>query len=265
MATQSFGAPERNQTNNAEAFRKLHVPGNPLVLYNIWDAGSAKVVAASGARAIATSSWAVAKAHGFDDGEHIPFELAMENLKRIVSAVELPVSVDLEGGYGDEPERVAKNVSLAITSGAIGCNLEDSVPATGMLRDSKVQEDRIRASRKAAQATGVPFFINARCDLFFLKDGATHDEKLLAKLLDRVHAYAAAGADGLFVPGLATIPLIGELAKRSPIPVNILAGTKTSIQALADNGVARVSYGATPYADLTEVLKKAAQSIGERH
>jgi 2-methylisocitrate lyase-like PEP mutase family enzyme len=263
MATKASTVQGQNQSQKAEVFKKLHVPGKPVVLYNVWDAGSAKVVADSGAKAIATSSWAVAKANGFNDGEQFPFELAMQNLQRIVSAVDLPVSVDLESGYGEEPDKVTKNVSLAIAAGAIGCNFEDTVPATGDIRDTKVQEDRIRAVRKGAEATGVPFFINARCDLFFLKDKAPHDEKLLAKLLDRVLAYAAAGADGLFVPGLTAIPLIAELTKKSPVPVNILADANMSLQVLADNGVARVSYGATPYVEVLEALKRAASSIGD--
>jgi len=253
----------RNQSKSAETFRKLHVPGNPLVLYNIWDAGSAKVVADSGAKAIATSSWAVAKANGFNDGEQIPFDLAMQNLRRIVAAVDLPVTVDLESGYGEEPGTVAKNIRLAIDAGAVGCNLEDSFPATGKVRDNAAQLERIRAAREAAKDSNVNFFINARCDLFFQKDSASHDEKILAKVLERAEAYGAAGADGLFVPGLATISLISTLAKKSTIPVNILADETTSIRVLADNGVSRVSYGATPYAEALDVLKRAASSIGE--
>jgi 2-methylisocitrate lyase-like PEP mutase family enzyme len=253
----------RNQSRNAEVFRKLHVRGNPVVLYNIWDAGSAKVIADSGAKAIATSSWAVAKAHGFNDGEQLPYDLAMQNLRRIVEAVDLPVSVDLESGYSDEADKVAKNVALAIDAGAVGCNFEDSFPATGKVRDKATQVGRIRAVREAAKSLNVDIFINARCDFFFERDSAPHDEKLLEKVLERAEAYAAAGADGFFVPGLATIALISTLAKKSLIPLNILADAKTSIQVLADNGVARVSYGATPYIETTEALKKAAGSIGE--
>ena len=93
-----------------EAFRKLHVPGNPIILYNIWDAGSAQAVAKSGAKAIATSSWAVAKAHGFNDGEQFPYELAIQNLRQIVEAVELPVTFDLESGYGEDPKEVEKSI-----------------------------------------------------------------------------------------------------------------------------------------------------------
>ena len=107
---------KRNLVEKIQSFRKLHVPGKPIILYNIWDAGSAQAVAKSGAKAIATSSWAVAKAHGFEDGEQFPYELAIQNLRQIVEAVELPVTFDLESGYGKNPEEVGKSISFAIES-----------------------------------------------------------------------------------------------------------------------------------------------------
>lgn len=255
----TVGVGKQSQLKKAEAFRRLHIPGNPIVLYNVWDAGSAQAVANAGAEAIATSSWAVAKAHGFEDGERIPFELAIQNLRRIVGAVDLPVSVDLERGYGDGPDKVAESISLAIEAGAIGCNLEDSVPVTLEVRGIDAQVDRIRSARKIADSTGIPFFINARCDLFFYGgDSVPHDDELLAKVVDRAHAYARAGANGLFVPGLTTISLISQLAKKSPIPLNILVDSRASVQILADNGVSRISYGATPYAEMFGALERAA-------
>jgi len=259
MKANSEHVSTQKQLDKIEAFRQLHVPGAPIVLYNIWDAGSAQAVAKSGARAIATSSWAVAKAHGFEDGEHFPYNLAIQNLREIVDAVELPVTFDLESGYGEEPDKVGESISLAINAGAVGCNFEDSVPADGSIRDLATQVARIQGARRAADTASVPFFINARCDLFFQGDSVPHDEELLTKVVDRAHAYAEAGADGLFVPGLATISLISQLAKESPIPLNILANSSISLQVLADNGVARVSYGATPYIDALNVLEQAAR------
>ena len=135
------------QVNHAETFRALHVPGRPLVLFNIWDAGSAKAVAASGARAIATGSWSVAAANGFEDGERMPLDLVIANLQRIVGAVDLPVTIDLESGYGADPTAVGESVAQAILVGAIGCNLEDSLPADGSLRPTPDQAARIRAAR----------------------------------------------------------------------------------------------------------------------
>ena len=202
MLSERSEVSRETQLKNAEAFRRLHTPGNPLVLYNVWDAGSAKVIANSGTKAIATSSWAVAKAHGFDDGEQIPIELVMENLRRIVGAVDLPVSVDLESGYGDELDNVARSIFLAIEAGAIGCNLEDRIASTGSVRDSIAQSKRIGSARQAAEAVRVPFFINARCDLFFQGDSVPHNLELVEKVVERAHLYKDAGADGLFVPGL---------------------------------------------------------------
>src|SRR5437016_391588 len=123
-----------NQARKAEQFRALHIPGKPLILFNIWDAGSAKAVANGGAKALATSSWSVANANGFSDGEQTPLNFAIENLRRIVVATDLPLTADLESGYGDSPEVVGETVRLAIEAGAIGCNLEDSFPANGELR-----------------------------------------------------------------------------------------------------------------------------------
>ena len=142
-------------------------PGKPLVLFNIWDAGGAKAVAKGGAKAIATGSWSVANANGFADGERIPLALAIDNLRRIVGATDLPVTIDLESGYGDTADAVGETIRLAIDAGAVGCNLEDSFPANGKLRETVDQSDRIRRVRQIADATGVRFFINARTDVFF--------------------------------------------------------------------------------------------------
>lgn len=245
----------------AAAFKKLHVPGRPLVLFNIWDAGSAKAVEASGAKAIATSSWAVARAYGFQDGEHIPLTLALENLRRIVHATELPVTVDLESGYGGKPELVGKAVALAIEAGAVGCNLEDSFPSDGRLRKAEDQSRRIRAAREAASASRGGFFINARADVFYQKPAKKHDDAMVSEAIDRAHVYAEAGADCLFVPGLVNLDLIARLAKKSPLPVNVLDedGSLRSA-ALAARGVARVSYGALPYARAMEMLEEAARA-----
>src|SRR5947207_1597957 len=151
-----------DQTRKAEHFRALHIPGKPLVLFNIWDAGSAKSVAAAGAKAIAPSSWSVANANGFSDGEQIALAFAIENLRRIVGATDLPVTIDLESGYGDTPEGTAETIALAIEAGAVGCNLEDSFPANGQLRETVRKCPRIRSARHTADAAGIRFFINAR-------------------------------------------------------------------------------------------------------
>lgn len=199
-----------DQARKAEQFRALHIPRKPFILFNIWDAGGAKAVVSGGAKAIATGSWSVANANGFADGERIPLALAIDNLRRIAGATQLPVTVDLESGYGDAPEVVAETIALAIDAGAVGCNLEDSFPANGKLRETVDHANRIRRARQAADAANIRFFINTRTDIFFQQPPEQHDDVMVAEAIDRAHAYAKAGADGLFAPGLADIALIAR-------------------------------------------------------
>ncbi len=250
-----------DQVQKAERFRALHIPGKPVVLFNVWDAGSATAVTASGAKAIATGSWSVANANGFADGEKIPRELAIENLRRIVGATGLPVSFDLESGYGDAPEAVAETISLAIDAGAVGGNFEDSFPANGKLRDTVDQVARIRRARQMAGGTGVRFFINARTDVFFQRAAEQHDEVMLSDAIARACAYAEAGADGFFAPGLVNITLIERLVEASPLPLNIMVSDTTPpLSALAQYGVARVSHGPRPYLIAMKALEEAARA-----
>ena len=249
------------QVQKAKRFRKLHVPGEPLVLFNIWDPGSAKAVAEAGAMALATSSWAVAEASGYSDGEHTPLTFAIDNLRRITEATELPVTMDLESGYGDTPSKVGETIALAIKAGAIGCNLEDSFAENGSLRETKHQVDRIRHARQKADETDISFFINARTDVCFQVSQDEHDASLVAKAVERAQAYAGAGADGLFVPGLADLALIAELTKASPLPVNIMVSQGANISALARRGVARVSFGTDPYVVTMNALQEAARKV----
>lgn len=249
------------QTRKAEQFRGLHIPGRPLVLFNIWDAGSAKAVANTGAKAIATSSWSVADANGFADGEHVPLVFAIDNLSRIVAATDLPVTIDLETGYGDSSEAIDETIRLAIDAGAVGCNLEDSFTANGTLRETSDQADRIRHARQAADAADIRFFINARTDIFFQRADEQHTDAMVFEAIERARAYADAGADGLFTPGLTDIAFIARLAQASPVPLNIMVGDATPpLRILAENGVARVSHGPGPYILAMKTLKEAARS-----
>jgi methylisocitrate lyase len=249
------------QAAKAETFRSLHVAGRPLVLFNIWDVGSAKAVASAGARALATGSWSVAAAQGFADGECLPLDLAIDNLARIVRASDLPVTVDLESGYGESAAEVAQNVARAVAVGVVGCNLEDSFPRNGSLRDVGEQAERIAAARRVAGGAGTAMFINARTDVFFQKPAQAHDEAMVGAALARARTFAKAGADGLFVPGVIDETLIGRLAEGSPLPVNIMveAGTP-SLSRLAELGVARVSHGPGPYLAMMKLLGEAARA-----
>ena len=252
----------QKQWERAAAFKALHVPGRPLILFNIWDAGSAKAVAAGGAKALATGSWSVAAANGFPDGERIPLDLCIANLRRIVDAVDLPVTLDLESGYGADPAAVGEAFARVVQAGAIGCNIEDSFPENGSLREAADQAARLRAARAAADGLGVPAFLNARTDVFFQAGPDRHDEGMVAAALERGRAYADAGADGLFVPGVVSERLIGLLVEGSPLPVNIMAGAATPPAArLAELGVARISHGPGPYRQAMRALEEAARAV----
>jgi len=250
-----------NLIAKAEQFHALHVPGRPLVLFNAWDAGSAKAVAAGGASAIATGSWSVAAANGYADGEKMPFDFALANLARIVGAVDLPVTIDLESGYGKLPDEVAATALRAIQAGAIGCNLEDSYPDDGSLRPTEEMAHRIGAVRALAAGLELPFFINARTDIFLRSAPQTHTPAMLDEAIARSHFYARAGASGFFVPGLATPALIAQLVDESPLPLNIMVTDSTpTLQQMAELGVARVSHGPRPYLQMMKALEQAARA-----
>src|SRR5262245_37304419 len=185
LASGTGGSAMTDQKQKAERFRALHVPGKPLVLFNVWDASSAKTVVAGGAKAVATSSWSVANANGFGDGEQVPLAMAIDNLYRIVSATDLPVTIDLESGYGDAPEAVGETIHLAIEAGAVGCNLEDSIPSTGIIREVADQCNRIRCARQTADTAKIRFFLNARTDVFFQKSAEQHDSTMVAMAIER--------------------------------------------------------------------------------
>lgn len=250
------------QVNKAKRFQALHAKGKPVVLFNIWDPGSAGAVADAGAEAIATGSWPVAAAHGYPDGEIIPLDMALENARRIVAAVELPVSIDLEGCYGVAANVIAETVAAALATGAIGFNFEDQVVGGDGLHAIEDQVPRIAAARSAADAANVPAFINARTDLFLKTPITGHDQSMLDAALMRARAYEQAGASGFFAPGLADEKLIEMLCAGTSLPVNILARPGgPEKHRLAELGVARISHGPGPYrqmmADLTEAAKKA--------
>jgi methylisocitrate lyase len=180
----------------------------------------------------------------------------------MVGATDLPVTIDLESGYGDTPEAVGETIRLAIEAGAVGSNLEDSFPANGKLRDPAGQCDRIRRARQTAIAAKIHFFLNARTDVFFQTSAEHHDSAMFAVAVERARAYADAGADGLFAPGLADMSLIAQLAKASPLPLNIMIGDATpTLCALAEDGVARVSYGPRPYLMAMKPLEDAARAV----
>lgn len=253
-----------SQKERAEQFARLHVPGDPIILFNIWDAGSAKAVADAGAKAIATGSWSVAAAHGLFDAEALPMNLALENIARICAAVDLPVTLDFEGGYATDLGRLRANIEKVIDTGAVGINFEDQIIRGEGLHSVEEQSERIATIREAANDRGIPLFINARTDVFLKNAAPTHAEHF-DEAVTRAAAYAKAGASGIFAPGLKDPELIRTLCERSSLPVNIMVMADTpSNTEMANLGVARISYGPGPYREMIEHLKSLAHDALNR-
>jgi 2-methylisocitrate lyase-like PEP mutase family enzyme len=245
-------------TDKARNFADLHVPGDPLILFNIWDAGSARAVERAGAKAIATGSVSVAGAFGYEDGEDLPLELALSNAERIVEAVDLPVTIDFEGGYAVEPDEAAANVARLAETGSIGCNFEDQVVGGEGMHSIELQARRIAAVRAKV---GDDFFINARTDLFLQARPADHDDALAVAAIERASAYADAGASGFFIPGLTDLTLVERIVAASSLPVNAMTwpGAPTRDQ-WAKVGIARISYGPGPFRQMQKWLEETARA-----
>jgi 2-methylisocitrate lyase-like PEP mutase family enzyme len=235
------------------------MPGDPLILYNAWDAGSARVIAGAGAKAIATGSASVAAAQGYHDAEALPLELALANAERVVAAVDLPVSIDFEGAYAVAPDGVAANMARLAATGAIGCNFEDQVVGGEGLHPTGFQAERIAAMRAAV---GPDFFINARTDIFLKAKPDAHDAAMVDAALARARAYAEAGASGFFVPLLSDLRLLARLCAASPLPVNFMAypGAPPAAE-VAAAGVARISHGPFPWKQAMKALAEAARAV----
>lgn len=250
-----------SQREKVEKLHQLHVKGDPLILFNIWDAGSAKAVAEAGAKAIATGSHSVAAANGFGDGERLSLDLALANLERIIASVDLPVTFDFEGGYATDIAGLQKNVTRVIDAGAVGINFEDQVVGGDGLYSIEDQSERIKAIRDAAESKLIRLFINARTDVFLKTYPAVHTDKQVDEVLKRAAAYADVGASGVFAPGLRDPKLIEKLCKSSPLPLNIMVLPDTpSNKEMAELGVARISYGPGPYRQMMEALTEAGRT-----
>ncbi len=239
-----------------ETFAALHVPGDPVVLYNIWDVGSAHAVVAAGAKALATGSHPVADANGFEDGQHVPIDFALANARRIVEAVELPLTVDFEGAYSIEPEQCGRNVAELARTGAVGCNFEDQVIGGEGVHPLDLQVRRIEAIRRAV---GDAFFINARTDLFLKVE--QRDDALVDQVIERGKAFADAGASGFFVPRLADPRHVERVVGEVSLPLNLIAFPGAPPKAdWAAAGVARISHGPFPHRALMVQLTEAARA-----
>lgn len=251
-----------SQKDKASAFGALHQKGNPVIIYNIWDAGTAKAVADAGAKALGTGSWSVAAAQGYADGENLPMEVLIATAKSITTAVDLPFTVDFEGGYAEDPAQLARNVSKVIDAGAVGINFEDQIVGGSGIYAVEKQAERIRAIRAMAEGRDMPFFINARTDLFLQEGDRAKHAGLLDEAIARAKAYAEAGASGFFAPGLADDGLIARLCEAVALPVNIMMmGGVSAPKRLGELGVGRVSYGPGPYRAMMAKLKEDAAAV----
>ena len=245
-----------NARDKYERFAALHVPGDPVVLYNIWDVGSARAVVAAGAQALATGSHPVADAAGFADGQGVPLDFALANARRIADAVELPLTVDFEGAYSTDPEEGGRNVARLAETGAVGCNFEDQVIGGEGVHPLDLQCRRITAIRTAV---GSAFFINARTDLFLKV--SEHDDALVGQVIERGKAFADAGASGFFVPRLADLRQAERVVREVPLPLNLIAFPGApSKKEWAGAGVARISHGPFPHRALMKQLEEAARA-----
>jgi 2-methylisocitrate lyase-like PEP mutase family enzyme len=240
-------------------FRQLHQGPPILVLPNAWDVASAKIFSALGFPAIATTSSGIANCLGYADGENIPFDEMLFMIKQIVNAVDLPVTADFEAGYANNLEELSSTVASVINLGVVGINFEDSSPA-GELIDVHLQTEKLRVVRQTASSLGVELFINARVDVYLLEIG--EEEARFRNTIDRAHYYTAAGADCIFVPGVADERMISRLVKNIPGPINILAVAKTPPTAVLEKlGVARVSTGSGPARACATLAHRIAQEL----
>lgn len=251
----------------ATLLRSLHKQGDPLILLNAWDAGSARLIEQAGAKAIATTSAGVALALGYPDGQKLPWPEQIANVRRIARVVRLPISADVESGYAASPARLQHNIGELIDAGAVGLNLEDATDqSTPTVRKKNLfpldqQLASLRAVRDAGEKKGVPIVINARTDAYWA-DSTEPEEDRIAETIRRGRAYIEAGADCIFIPGATTLSLIKRLVDEIGAPVNILAGKGApSVAELARAGVARISVGSGLFRSAYARAQQAAAEV----
>jgi 2-methylisocitrate lyase-like PEP mutase family enzyme len=250
-----------DQATKARTFSELHIKGDPIIIYNVWDGGSAKTISGCGAKAIATGDHPVGFAHGFgnDDFDEFTFDIYLPTIKEIAKRIgDLPFSVDISNADGLTDEALQDRVKIVMDAGAVGINYEDRLPDDSGVQPIEEQTKRIKDIRAKAEDMGIPLFINARTDIFSLADKSEH-AGLMDEAVARAEAYKEAGGSGFFVPGLIDIELIKQLTDKVELPVNIIRiPGAPSTKELAEAGVGRISYGPMPQLAMTEWLKKEA-------
>jgi 2-methylisocitrate lyase-like PEP mutase family enzyme len=252
------------QGRKAEILRKLHGGSRALVLPNAWDVASACVLEQMGYPAIATTSAGVAFALGYPDGQRISRDEMLEVVARIARAVRVPVTADMESGYGTTPAEMADTAKAIVAAGAVGLNFED---VTGEIESSHVetslQVEKIRTIREVSASMGVSLVINARTDVYLMPIGP--EATRFDRTVERLRAYRAAGADCVFAPGLVDRGLIGKLVKAVEAPLNVLATSGCpSIPELEALGVRRVSIGSGVMRATLGLVRRIGKELMER-
>ncbi len=249
------------QKKKADSFRAMHTAGGAVLLPNVWDAASARIVENVGFPAVATTSAGIAFAQGFPDGQRIPGEQMFAAIAHIVNSVNVPVSADVEAGYGQTAERAGDTARRVAEAGAVGMNFEDATGDPGrLLTELPLQLERIKAIRESAAALDVPLVLNARTDVYLLQIGepsGRYDEAVR-----RLAAYRDAGADCVFVPGVRDLPTIKRLVEDLRCPVNILGVPGSpSVNELIEVGVKRISLGSGPMRASLGLLRRVAEEL----
>lgn len=253
------------QKEKAEMFLRFHYDPEILVLLNSWDAGSSKLIEACGYKAIATTSMGIAASLGYPDCEVIQLSEVLQIVTGIVNAVQVPVSVDFEAGYGNNVDEILESVKKLIATGVVGLNIEDSIELSPALIDEMEFCERISAIRALSDSLGFHLVINARTDSFYTSSGSTHEK--LAESIRRGNKYREAGADCIFVQPVWEKETIRTLVKEINAPINILsnpsigAGLPPSVQELQDMGVARLSLGSSLMKATLALIKKVADEL----
>ena len=256
------------QKEKAELFLKLHHDKEILVLLNSWDAGSSKLIEACGYKAIATTSMGIAASLGYPDCQVIQLSEMIETITGIVSGVQVPVTVDIEAGYGDNLDEIIDSAKKIIATGIVGINIEDSIDLNPMLIDEMEFCERISAIRALSDSLGLHLVINARTDSFYVSSGSSQEK--INESIKRGNKYREAGADCIFVQPVWEKELISTLVKEINAPINILsnptigAGSPLSVRELQDLGVARLSLGSSLMKATLALIKKVADELSAK-
>ena len=249
------------QQAKAASFRVLHSGRETLLLPNVWDVASARLIEESGFKAAATSSAGIAFSLGYPDGQRISREEMLAVIARIAKAVRVPVTADVEAGYGKTPEDAGRTARAVVEAGAVGMNLEDAIgDSPSVLVELPLQLEKIRAVREMASRLRIPLVLNARTDMYLLQIGDPAER--YDETVRRLSAFREAGADCVFAPGLRDAPTIGRLVADLKCPINILAGPGSpSVPELSKLGVARVSLGSATMRATVGCLRRIAREL----